>query len=297
MKEAREGIKTAYSSEQYILMQAINAYLELNRSNNLANERLKEWSGIYLPDVDLGSMNALASVAVAVAERKTDVGDIEAIVGDRKKAEGISKSVGEGAGRYITDEEAAVLHSFADYSVRTQQLMAEIEAYIKAASTRLMPNLTYLTDEKIAAEMLSKAGSLEKLATLPASTVQLLGAEKALFKHLKYGSKPPKYGVLFKLPEITAAPKHVKGRMARAYATKITIALKADYFSKRFIAEQLKEQLQKSIVKMKERPHGKEQRQTQFGAKPGGALRQNNWKGGGRKWNRKPMRRTHFEGA
>ena len=73
-----------------------------------------------------------------------------------------------------------------------------------------MPNVTYLTDEKIAAELLAKAGSMERLALLPASTIQLLGAEKALFKHIKYGSKPPKYGVLFKLAEVTSAPKDQK---------------------------------------------------------------------------------------
>ncbi len=85
---------------------------------------------------------------------------------------------------------------------------------------------------------------------MPASTIQLLGAEKALFKHIKFGSKPPKYGVLFKLPEITAANKWQKGRIARAYAAKLAIALRADYFSKNFIAEDLKSQLSISLAKI-----------------------------------------------
>ena len=89
---------------------------------------------------------------------------------------------------------------------------------------------------------------------MPAGTVQLLGAEKALFKHIKFGSKPPKYGILFKLPEVTNAPREIRGRIARVYATKICIALKADHFSKNFIAEKLKKDLDTSIKRIKESP-------------------------------------------
>ena len=103
-----------------------------------------------------------------------------------------------------------------------------------------MPNVTYLTDDKIAAELLAKAGSLERLAMMPASTIQLLGAEKALFKHIKFGSKPPKYGIIFKLPAVTSAQREKKGMVARAYATKICIALKADYHHQEVHSRQAK---------------------------------------------------------
>ena len=72
-----------------------------------------------------------------------------------------------------------------------------------------------------------------------------------MFKHLKFGSKPPKYGVLFKLSEVGSARKDLRGRIAGVYATKINIAARADAFSKRFIAKELKEAIAKSIVKMK----------------------------------------------
>jgi nucleolar protein 56 len=90
---------------------------------------------------------------------------------------------------------------------------------------------------------------------MPASTVQLLGAEKSLFKHIKFGSKPPKYGVLFKLTDISNGPRDKRGRIARAYATKVCIGLKADFFTKNFIAEKLKEDLEKTIKKIKETPN------------------------------------------
>ncbi len=254
IEQARGKIKEAYSSEEYVLMQAINAYLELNKSLNLANERLSEWSGIYLPEVEITSPTVLANLAAAVADKDYSSERIGKIIEDPKKAEEVSRKIGASAGRSITDDESKVLRSFADQAMRMQQTMAELSEYIKLAAKRLMPNVTYLTDEMIAAELLARAGSMERLAMLPASTIQLLGAEKALFKHIKYGSKPPKYGVLFKLPEVTAAPRYLKGKIARAYATKITIALKADHFSKRFIAEQLKKDLNETIKKMKEMP-------------------------------------------
>jgi nucleolar protein 56 len=154
----------------------------------------------------------------------------------------------------MSERERDAILNFAKLSNQMYDTMLGLEAYIKATSTELMPNTTYLTDEKIAAELLSKAGSLERLATMPASTVQLLGAEKALFKHIKFGSNPPKYGTLFKLAEISNGPRDRRGRIARAYAAKISIALKADYFTKSFIAEKLKADLEKAVKRIKEAP-------------------------------------------
>ncbi|MEM3212248.1 MAG: hypothetical protein QXR85_02980, partial [Candidatus Micrarchaeaceae archaeon] len=124
-------------------------------------------------------------------------------------------------------------------------------AYLRSAVEKLMPNIASLIDYRLAAELLSKAGSLNKLANMPASTIQLLGAEKALFRHLKYGAKPPKYGVLFKLKEVTNAQKKEKGRIARLYATKISIAARADAISKHFIGKELKQSLDEAMQRLK----------------------------------------------
>ena len=253
IEKAKMGIKEAYSSEEYTLMQAINAYLELTKAYNLINERMEEWSGIYIPDVKIGSPTILANLIIEISSGKIDAEAITKITGNADKGKRVFESLSNNVGRKIeSGEEIDVVKSFAEYSLSTQKLIEMLESYIKGASNRLMPNLSYLTDEKMAAEMLSKAGTLERLATFPASTLQLLGAEKALFKHIKYGSRPPKYGILFKLPAVTNAPKQLKGKVARAYAAKLAIALKGDYFSKRFIADQLKADLDKSMKKISE---------------------------------------------
>ena len=255
IKKANEGIRSAYSNEEFALVQAINCYLETSKSHNLAFERLSEWYGIYYPEVKVGNAKSLADLAMVLNTREDiSMQRIEEAIPDKQKAESIYNKAKSTMGREMSESEKNALIGFAGMSNRMYDTLLGLESYIKATSTSLMPNTTYLTDEKIAAELLSKAGSLERLATMPASTIQLLGAEKALFKHIKFGSKPPKYGVLFKLAEISNGPRDRRGRMARVYATKISIALKADYYSKNFIAERLKEDLEKALKRIREAP-------------------------------------------
>jgi nucleolar protein 56 len=255
IKKAKEGITSAYSNEEHALMQAINAYLETNKSYNLVFERLSEWYGIYFPEIKMSNPKALADLAIVLNSREgISKESITSIIEDTQKADSIYNKAKVTIGREMSKKEReAVLH-FARLSNQMYDTLLGLEAYIKATSTEIMPNTTYLTDEKIAAELLSKAGSLARLASMPASTVQLLGAEKALFKHIKFGSNPPKYGVLFKLAEISNGPRDKRGRIARVYAAKICIALKADYFTKNFIAEKLKSDIENVVQKIKESP-------------------------------------------
>jgi len=250
---AKEGIKEAYTSEEYALIQAINADLELDRSYNLAYERLTEWYGLYFPEIKLHSAKMLANLALVLNSRDSiDKDAILFLVHDNSQAESIYSKANNSIGREMNSEEKEAVIKYAQLVLSMDKALSSLGAYIKIASKRLMPNTTYLTDEKIAAELLSKAGSLERLALMPSSTVQLLGAEKALFKHIKFGSKPPKYGVLFKLSEVGTAKRDMRGRIARAYAAKISIALKADMYTKNFIAEKLKNDLVKSIERLRQ---------------------------------------------
>ena len=254
LDSAKEGIKAAYQSEEYALMQASNAYRELSKSYNLAFERLGEWYGIYYPEIRINNPKPLAQLAIALNTRPPRRDEIAKVVEDSSKADDIYNKASSTMGREMGDEERKAVLKFAELALAMDASIEELKAYIKLAATRMLPNTSYLTDETIAAELLSKAGSLDKLATMPASTIQLLGAEKALFKHIKFGSKPPKYGVLFKLPAIGTAPGYMRGRIARVYATKISIGLKGDVYSKNFIGEQLKKSLDAAVERIKNSP-------------------------------------------
>jgi len=253
-KKVRMEISSAYANEEYALIQAINAYNETSKSYNLAYERLSEWFGLYFPEIDVGSPRALAGLASVLIGEDYTYESILKIINDEKTAKSIYEKAHNTIGRKANKNESIVVLEFAELAKRFADTLDSLENYIKIATEQIMPNTTYLTEPRIAAELLSKAGSLERLATMPAGTIQLLGAENALFKHLKYGSRPPKYGVLFKLADIGTAPKELKGAIARIYATKISIALKADYYTKNFIAKELKQDIKTSIERLKSKP-------------------------------------------
>ncbi len=280
LKAAKEGISEAYKSEEYALMQAVNAHIETSRSYNMIFERLSEWYGIYFPEIKIANPNTLAKLVMALNSNNLDKKGIEEVIEDKEKADQIYKRAQSTIGRKMDSSESKAIVRFARLGLFMAESLDEIDLYIKEAAKRIMPNTTFLTDHMIAAELLSKAGSMERLATMPAGTVQLLGAEKALFKHIKFGSRPPKYGILFKLPEVSTAQREYRGRIARTYATKICIALKADYFSKKFIAEKLKKTLEENIKRIKESPirekkefKREEFRRQSFGRREGAADR------------------------
>jgi len=129
--------------------------------------------------------------------------------------------------------------------------MKRLEKQIEIDMMNAAPNISKIIGTLISARLISLAGGMERLATSPASTIQLLGAEKALFRFKKEGGKPPKHGVIFQHPLINKAPRLTRGKIARALAAKIAIATKADVFTKRDISDDLKKDLEKRIKEIK----------------------------------------------
>lgn len=123
-----------------------------------------------------------------------------------------------------------------------EEQTVNLEEKIKVEMEEIAPNISTVAGPLIAARLLSQAGSLKKLAFLPSSTIQVLGAEKALFRFKKEGGKPPKHGVIFQNPNISHAPKNKRGKISRVLASKISIAAKADAFTKNRISDDLEEQ-------------------------------------------------------
>ncbi|MEM4295511.1 MAG: hypothetical protein QXI89_02620 [Candidatus Anstonellales archaeon] len=123
------------------------------------------------------------------------------------------------------------------------------ENLIEKCTAQILPNAYALIGGKLVAKFLSLAGSIEKLAEMPASTIQVLGAERALFKHLRAKTKPPKHGILLLSHYVNKLPKHKRGKMARALASKLAIAFKAD-LSGHFIGKELKDAVEKRFKEL-----------------------------------------------
>ena len=109
------------------------------------------------------------------------------------------------------------------------------------------PNLKELAGSTIGAKLLEHTGSLKRLVMMPASTIQILGAEKALFRHIKTGARPPKFGLIHDHQFIQSAKRNEQGKRARALADKLSLAVKMDYFKGEFIAKRLKTELEEKF--------------------------------------------------
>ncbi|MGI0059657.1 MAG: NOP5/NOP56 family protein, partial [Nitrosotalea sp.] len=109
-------------------------------------------------------------------------------------------------------------------------LRQSLEKHIESQMELVAPNISVILGSAVGARILAKAGSLKRLATMPASTIQVLGAEKALFRALKTGAQPPKHGLLFQHQLVHAAPRWQRGKIARAIAAKAAIGARVDVF-------------------------------------------------------------------
>ncbi|MBT4350887.1 Pre-mRNA processing ribonucleoprotein, partial [archaeon] len=163
---------------------------------------------------------------------------------DAMKEFGIKKSMGP-------DKEQSFVEPMQSLAKEIKSLYKqreEKEIYLGTLMDRICPNVKAIAGTLIGAKLLSIAGSLRKLMLFPASTVQLLGAEEALFKHIKTGARCPKYGVLFAHQLVQKADKDRRGRAARVIADKISLASKVDFFKGEFIGDKLLKEVEKKLA-------------------------------------------------
>ncbi|MBI5355705.1 MAG: hypothetical protein HZB68_04590 [Candidatus Aenigmarchaeota archaeon] len=218
---------TASIRRDRLLIHAIEAVNDLDDISNRLVERLREWYSLHYPELNR-EVKDNARYAALVWEN-----------GKRESFKGFRESMG----MEIEDNDEKIFSMFGKETKEIFDLRDKIDTYLKSEMKRTAPNITALAGHAIAAKLLSLAGGLERLSSLPASTIQLLGAEKALFRHMKGQGKPPKFGVLFAHPEIQNAPKEAKGHVARIIASKIAIAARVDFYSKEDRSEDMKKEM------------------------------------------------------
>ena len=196
-----------------MIMRCVGVFDEILKTGNIFSERLREWYGLHFPE-----MGAMVKGNEKYAEIVSESGKKDSI--DEQELQGMAK---KSAGMEFSDDDIKQLQSFASIIIEMYKLEKKMEKYIEKITKENIPNLAVVAGPVLAARLLNLAGGLEKLAKMPSSTVQLLGAEKALFRHLKEKSKAPKYGILFSHPLVQNAAKEKKGKMARAVAAKLSI--------------------------------------------------------------------------
>jgi nucleolar protein 56 len=129
--------------------------------------------------------------------------------------------------------------------------ISRLESQIKNDIQKIAPNSCNIIGPIITARMISLAGNMNNLSKMPASTIQILGAENAFFRYKKEGGKNPKHGIIFQNNMINQAPKKHRGKISRVIASKLSIAIKADYYTKRDISKDLIKEIHKKLNELK----------------------------------------------
>lgn len=156
--------------------------------------------------------------------------EVEAIIGDGELAERVIETANNSMGQEISEFDIQCLKDLCTKTLKMFEFRKEIQGYLKGRMEIVAPNLTSLIGESIAAKLISHSGSLSTLSKYPASTIQILGAEKALFRALKQKTKTPKYGLLYNTTFIGRAIGKNKGKISRYLANKCAMAARLDNF-------------------------------------------------------------------
>lgn len=234
-----------------VVIQLISTVDELNSIINLMNEQLREYYGMYFPEIDAISDSEIYASIASLGNRETlDLGGINL---SEKIKEKIRKESRESFGMLLKNEYITGASALASEILNLYKLKLKLEGNLKNIMTEISPNLTYLAGYMLGARLLMYAGSLEKLAFMPASTIQIHGAEKALFKFLRTKKNPPKHGIIFTLSEISNAQKKDRGKIARNFAAKVSIAARVDYFKGEFVGKELKLKFDKFVENLKQK--------------------------------------------
>lgn len=226
-------VKEASERLDLHIIQSINALDELDKIINIVGARLREWYGLHFPELDnlLQSLVAYAEIVSRAGPRQNITSEILQAAGMQdKKVEVMLDAAGRSKGGDMTPENLAIVKSLAGQVISQSDLRRVLADHIEVSMEAVAPNVKEMLTATVGARIVAKAGSVARLAMLPASTIQVLGAEKALFRALKTGARPPKHGLLFQHPLIHSAPKWQRGKIARAVASKVAIAARIDYY-------------------------------------------------------------------
>jgi nucleolar protein 56 len=227
--------KIKETSEQLDLhvIQAVSALDELDKIINTIGTRMREWYGLHFPELDnlIQSLSLYANIVREAGFRTSITGDLLERLGlDERRREIVLQAAQRSRGGDITSENLAIIKQLAYQVILQTELRRIIADHIESTMELIAPNTKELLSPLVGARMIAKAGSLERFAHLSSSTVQVLGAEKALFRSLKTGSSTPKHGILFQHPLIHSAPRWQRGKIARSVASKASIAARIDLY-------------------------------------------------------------------
>ncbi|ELQ76987.1 Ribosome biogenesis protein - Nop58p/Nop5p, partial [Trachipleistophora hominis] len=251
---ATESLHVQVKELDTMVIQSIKLYDDLEKDINMHSMRIKEWYGLHFPElsnlIENNEKYLRAVDRIGDKENLSKMKDDECMEFDLKKVRELARN---SVGSDLRDDDIKKIKEDIACVLNMITYRTELVTYITEKMNEIAPNVTELLGVMIGSRLLVKAGSLAALSKMPASTIQILGAEKALFNALRQNGKTPKFGILFHAPLVSNCVN--KGRMARILAAKIAIAARVDYYKKDrdgSIGKKYYEQLDKKRQKMQE---------------------------------------------
>ncbi|XP_032683737.1 nucleolar protein 56-like [Odontomachus brunneus] len=250
---SRAKVKFNIHRVDNMIIHTIGLMDQLDKDINTFSMRIREWYGYHFPElVKIVSDNHMyAKVAQVIKNRKELTEEkleaLEEIIMDSAKAQAIVDASKSSMGMDISLVDLMNIEIFAERVVSLGDYRERLAHYLRSKMSGVAPNLASLIGDQTGARLIAHAGSLTNLAKFPASTVQILGAEKALFRALKTRGNTPKFGLLFNSTFIGRASAKDKGRISRYLANKCSMASRIDCFldvPTNVFGEKLKQQVE-----------------------------------------------------
>ena len=253
---AKMKVKTTVERRDLLAAQAVLTVDDLDKSLNLLMSRIREWFGLHYPELDrlLDKHETYARLVVNLGTRENFTAkNLEEEGLPKAKSQTMAEVAAASMGADLGEEDLAQIQAMSRNVLDLYNVRQSLENYVDSVMTEVAPNTKTIAGSLLGARLIATAGGLINLAKLPASTIQILGAEKALFRSLKTKARPPKHGLIFQHPLIHDAKRWQRGKIARALAGKLSIAARVDAFNGKYAGDELKADLDKRIEEIKER--------------------------------------------
>lgn len=251
----RKKVSRASGHSDNVITQSITVLETIKKSLSLFSSHLREWYGLHFPELTdkiIEGNIILAELISTLGSRENFTFENIDKIFDLKesKIKALEQYALESMG---ADIELNILQNYAEQIISLDTYRQQLENYLEALMEENAPNVNTLIGSLIGAKLIAKAGGLQKLAYMPASRIQLLGAEKALYRFLKTGEKRPKHGLIFQWNQIRSAKPYHRGKIARVVAGKIGLAAKLDFFNGEFMGDILSNEIAKKIKEIEEK--------------------------------------------
>jgi len=235
---SRNKLKFDTNRQDKPIINAIAVIDGLDKNINTFAMRVREWYGWHFPElakiVTDNIVYARLSKLIGIRDEfdfDSSRDSLAEVAGSEEIADEIKKAAMHTMGQDMEESDMKNIHHFADQVIKLSDMRSHLNKYLKNKMDVVAPNLAALIGETVGARLISHAGSLTNLAKYPASTIQILGAEKALFRALKSQGNTPKYGLIFHSSFIGRAQPQSKGRISRYLANKCSLATRIDCFA------------------------------------------------------------------